>query len=359
LTIKDHFSSYINFPECNIQVKKYIEGFYADNMEVLSSDGFSKPLVFGEMRRQSMLDLYGYDDAGFRELKKTNVVLKKGFIQINDQLNILLCLSSGVAVKEDLKLFFLNFLCLKVFTSKYNRQFPYGVNSARMLSAIGKLSNRYDIKIRGNLFAAVNEQAKTIYKKFQSKYNKMDDDFILELINRVSTSMSSFVKNIATVYYDEKNYELSSEENLDKDNFILTTNDTVIYDSVKNNMRNDYSRNGLNLEILKQCNLQKHTDTFKNISNDKESMDNINKLVDLYIDDYIKNAKDSSVLTAVKKYGFMNHYKSSLKIDRELIRTRDAIADKYGNTVIEKKELSKAIDRYLLISIHRELQKRT
>lgn len=127
------------------------------------------------------------------------------------------------------------YLCFsgKFYASLYSALWKFPANKQVMDYAINvMLTNKFDLKSEGNLFAAIKKLAVTWLKKYKSALvGKNTDDDIGKLIQQLRDRVKSFLGNIYTEYrkaVDNKAYLNYESDSLDADSFRITDNDAAV-----------------------------------------------------------------------------------------------------------------------------------
>ncbi|MFW6015196.1 MAG: hypothetical protein ACOCRK_02015 [bacterium] len=355
--VKEHFESYINFPIVNPKVNKYIEKFVTENIDILGSIGVDQKLVFGDERKKRFLELYNFDERAFKKFMRGNKVIRSNF-KHSRKAEYLLPVTSYALSSKRIRNNFLYFLSILIYTNKHQKYFEYGVNQERMEYTVSKLSNRYLIKKNGTLLKTLQETTETIInadisgKTFKERIKRLNDEDYLNIINRFDTSINIMIKNIANEYYDNDTVIWKDEEILDRDNLRTTTNDSLKFENVKNNLSDKTIKYGLDNSIIKEIGGMKDLDEMKKLFNNHSK-----ELVNLYemiLNDYMKNTPIPGIEYA-KRYGFVKYYKNSRKKDKKIKNSIDKLINKLDN--VNKYKFNKTLNRYLVASIHKELQR--
>lgn len=363
MQIKEHFNEYIKFPIVNPKVNKHIEKFVTENIDVLGTIGFNEGLVFGAEREEKVLSLYNFDERKYKKFKRDSKRSKRNkkydiwkAEQAKKPIYQLLLISHHNSSKK-IKNNFFDFLSIIIFTSKYKRQFPFGVNKERMEYTISQLSNRYLLKKNKTLLKTLQVMRETIMdakivgKDFDERIKRLNDNDMLQIINRIATSIGLMTRNIANEYYENDTVIWKDEEIMDKDNLRITTNDSIKFDNLKNNIINKNIDYGLDAKILKEIGGGDYIEDFKVMF--QNEIKTINNLYELIINDYIKNTPIPGVVYA-KKYGFVKYYKNSRKKDKSIKNNISKLAKSYSNK--NKSKFENFLNKYLVTTIHRQLQ---
>lgn len=218
------------------------------------------------------------------------------------------------------------------YPSIHSGFWTYGANKGVMEYIVNnKLSGKFDLKKYGNVFSAVQN----ICSVWLNYYEKdiidpnLDDDSYSTLIQQLHDREKSFLKNIATIYYENKdNYINYTRNNLDPDNYILQDNNS--------SLANKYTEIAVNYLVTRDINYAHcgmvadenvRRDEIKNIMSsilhNKDNIDEVRELVNIIITDFIKNYPEEQI-SGVKFLTYSMATKPNTK-DKNLIREREII----------------------------------
>ena len=111
----------------------------------------------------------------------------------------------------------------KVEPNQYRHIMEYVVNN--------KLTNKFDLKIHGSVLGAVKSIGLTWINSYEDLFKTSDDEDIVYLIQQLHNRIKSFMKNIATLYYEtydnKDSYLTYDSDNLDEDSYRLADNDSL------------------------------------------------------------------------------------------------------------------------------------
>lgn len=351
--VRDYFLEKIDFDKVNPKVIKYIEEFISDNIEGLTSKSFVQSVIFGGDRKHDLLNIYNFDERDFKSFKRGNKYLTKSE-ENKDPLNSLLLFSYFAHDDKEEAKRFLIFLMIKFYSSKYKKYFKYGVVEERMEYTIQNLSQRYDIKKHGTLLKVFRKKLETMLNKYGKEFKRMNDGDVYDngILTHFSTRVNLMVRPLANnEYYENEKVMWKDEEIRDRDNQRLTSNVSVEFDTIKNNITTKAIKFGMDDKTLNQINGGKFRKDFQNMyDNDAKK---IAYLYTLMIDDYITNTSSLSIEKA-KRYGVVEHFKKSRKKNPEIKKTMEELANEYCTS--NKSEFVRTLNRYMVVSIHKEIQ---
>lgn len=348
-SILHYFTSRIDFKSKTKEIREYIKAFFTENIETLTSDGFSKRIIYGEVRRKNLVEIYGIDESEWKAFTKLHPILNisENTKEITNELLVV-----HYIVEKDPIL--LKFLAVKLFTSKYYRSFPNYIKEAKMKAVIDSLSNKFYIKKHGNLDKALDATVNTYLTTYSKRFLKATDDDIIYIINALSTRVGILVKNVQIKYYnapDDIGFFEDSEV-MEKESKRTTTNDTVIYDNIYNRVKSYEMTYGFNRDLLRQLKGYEYKAVFTNMYKDKQSMDVIISEI-LY--DYIRANSNPPIKEAhdnFLKWSFNNKSRSE-----KLIKEIDRVAVDNDIEDKNKKEFELVVIRYFSVRIFKEISK--
>lgn len=342
------FTSKVDFNKKSPLVKEYIRQFYTDNVESLTSDGFTKRIVFGANKKSSILEIYGVDPKDWAVIVKQSHILQIGE-QARDLLNQLLVMH--YIVTEDPV--YLKFLSIKLFTSKYYRGFPIYIKEAKMKAVIDSLSNKFYIKKHGTLDKALDATVNTYKITYANRFNKATDDDIVYIINALATRVGILVRNVQRKYYNAPDNIgfFEDKEIMEKDNKRLTTNDTVVYEQIISTVKTNELTYSFDKATLRQLQGVDYIDVFKAMYiNDRDKVSLI--IVEVF-NDFLKKNNSPSL-----KFTHDNFLKLSFNAkDRspKLLALIDELGVKYK--VANSIKFRDVVVKYYSVKIYKEILK--
>lgn len=312
----------VNFKAKTRPVKDYIKVFFTDNIDTLSSDGFSKRIVFGSVKRQSLIDIYGIDITEWNAFVKQHTILQIGE-NVKDIINELLIVH--YIIEQDPIL--LKFLSVKIFTSKYYRSFPIYIKEAKMKAVIDGLSDKFYIKKHGTLDKAIDATVNTYVNTYKKRFLSGKDLDIIYVINALSTRIGILVRNVQVKYYnapDDIGF-FEDKEILEKDNKRSTTNDALMYDKIIDTVKSAELTYNFDLQTLRTIKGYDYKEVLREIyKNDRPIVTNIIKEV-LY--DYLRSNPDSTLKDTHDN--FLKWSYANRKRGKVLISNLDILVSKY------------------------------
>lgn len=180
--------------------------------------------------------------------------------------------------------------------SEYRHIMEYVVNN--------KLSNKFDIKREGSVFAAIKSICKTWLETYDDKLKRCDDEDVVYLIQQLHNRIKSFTINIARVYYevyDNKDAYITYDgDSLSEDDYHLADNDSLkIERHVEKTMSNLNNAN-IDYRLCKMASDSNvKTDEIKGIMelvlNDTDNLIEVKELIRLIIVEYFAISKNKDI----------------------------------------------------------------
>lgn len=140
----------------------------------------------------------------------------------------------------------------QVSPSKYRYIMEYVVNT--------KLTNKYDLKVHGNIIGTVKSISNVWITTYKMQIKHFDDEDICYIIEQLHNRIKSFMKNIASLYYEA--YENKEYVTYDKDSlpeegdsalYHLTTNDSFKLQMYVENTMTSINTTQVDYAICKSC----------------------------------------------------------------------------------------------------------
>lgn len=179
--------------------------------------------------------------------------------------------------------------------SEYRYIMEYVVNN--------KLSNKYDIKREGSLFKAILSICKTWLSSYGNRIKNSDDEDIVYLIQQLHTRIGSFMKNIATIYYEVYNnkdaYFVYDTDNASEDGYKVADNDSLKIERIVEKTMENIQSHAIDYKICKMAaDSNVKTDEVKSIIesilNDKDNIGIIKELLRNIVSEYFVNGGTST-----------------------------------------------------------------
>ena len=194
-----------------------------------------------------------------------------------------------------------------------------------------KLSNKYDLKKIGTVFGTVRNICLTwlnTYKK-QLTSSDMDDTEYTILVQQLHDRLKSFIKNIATLYYENKdNYMNYARDNMDPEDFKLRdTNSTLAekYTSMAVNYMTTRDVSYKFCGMVADSNVSKDEikSIMSSIFHNKDNIEDLRMVTNIIITDFMRAYPDEPI-SGIKFLTYSMATKPNTK-DKDLIKVRETI----------------------------------
>lgn len=194
-----------------------------------------------------------------------------------------------------------------VAPSKYRHIMDYVVNN--------KLTNKYDLKVNGNIINTIKSINKTWISTYEPQMKHFDDEDICYIIQQLHNRIKSFMKNIASLYYEA--YENKDYISYDKDSlpeegdtalYHLTTNDSFKLQMYVENTMTKINTSQVDYSICKLCadanvKVEEVRSIIEAILNDRENL----KLIKEYLTLVIATFLTDSPVKEINSAKFLTH----------------------------------------------------
>ena len=179
--------------------------------------------------------------------------------------------------------------------SEYRHVMEYVVNN--------KLSNKYDIKIQGHVLGAIRSIGMTWLNSYQSRFKNMDDDDAVYLIQQLHNRIKSFMRNIASLYYEayeDREYLTYDSEDHSEENYRLVGSDSQKAAKAVEKAMVAITQSDVDYKLCKMASdTNVHTEEVKSIVetilNSPNSLPEIKELVTLLVYTYFEQSKEKDI----------------------------------------------------------------
>lgn len=209
--------------------------------------------------------------------------------------------------------------------SKYRHIMEYVVNH--------KLSLKFDLKSQGSVIGAIKNINKTWVDSYKNELKDFDDEDVTYTIQQLHTRIKSFMKNIASLYYEsykEKDFITYDKDMLPEDGggslYNLTTNDSFKLQTYVENTMTKINTSQVSYQLCKQAaDANVKTEEVKNIIEailtENGNLSKIKEYITLNIAVYLSESEVKDV-NSLKFLQFCIKRKPNTK-DPNLIRIKD------------------------------------
>lgn len=274
-----------------------ISDYYKNNADALNDGIYKDFIAVGETSIQRIQDPYNINLNEFSKFKKENKVLAQGHKIVNK----LIYLSLMTSFHDTKNRMFIDMLGIIETGSKFAKYFPHGISSPETMKYVveKEMSDKYLIKKHGSLFLAVQETITVIMNtsKLKNQFERMNDNDIQYILNRISSSINQLLKGISTKYNNYKDREITQQmmttSELDLEGRMTSSNNSIEVDNLRTIVVN-YMPTSIDYDILKIVKIKSPIKKYviKKILLDKEKK-YFSRFGIKYIDYYAKNYGNS------------------------------------------------------------------
>lgn len=258
----------------------------------------------------------------------------------------------------------------KFYPSIHSGSFPYLPARHVMEYVVNNMmSNKYDLVTKGSVFGAVKSVSDTWLSTYDDRLKDYDDEDVVYLIQQLHNRIKSFMKNVATLYYEanEKGniYLTYDSDNLAEDSYRLADNDSLKMERIIENATNYINNNTVDYVACKRSSDNNvRTDEVKSIIesivSNPDNVDEIKELIRCIVTSYFKDGKEKDVRN-VEFISFSIAAKPNTK-DPLVLRQKEIISQWLETNSIEYKRrksrlatqisYNKCVLQYFVLIIH-------
>lgn len=259
----------------------------------------------------------------------------------------------------------------KYYPSLHYRSYPTVVPVRQVMEYVVNncLTKKYDLTVYGSVIGAVKAIAFTWSDTYKDRFNRLEDEDVVYLIQQLHSRIGSFMKNIAEEYYrvyeDKDSYIVYSADSFDEDNFHLADSDTLRIGRETEKTINSINANGVDYRICKMCSDSNITPTecravIESIVSNKENISDIKELISLMISLFYAQGGGKDV-TDLKFITYSIASKPNAK-QKEILRMKEIIENwlsesgtaylRRRSRVATRNSYERAVRMYFALVIH-------
>lgn len=234
------------------------------------------------------------------------------------------------------------------------------------------LSIKYDIVSEGSVLGAIRKIGNTWSSTYRSRFQKFQDEDVVYIIQQLYSRIGSFMKNIATAYYDaweqrDDLYIAYASDSLEEDNYHLAESDSLRVNKIVETTINYLTANGTDFALCRACSdVNITTKELKSIMDsllsDPESTVKIKELIMLMVVSYMiyGNPKNKKNIIDPKFVTYTIAPKPNAK-QQELIRIQELVTEllsenspayiRRKSRIATKNSFEKALKMYFALSV--------
>lgn len=220
----------------------------------------------------------------------------------------------------------------KFYPSLHFRSYPTVPPARHIMEYVvnNKLSRKFDLIVYGSVLGAIRSVANTWVTNYSDRFKTLNDFDIKYLIDQLYSRIGSFIKNIATEYYeayDNGEYIGYTADSGDEDNYRVAENNTTRVSKYTEAAVNYINANGVEYKICKNCSTTDITpneckNVIESIIGNASNMPTIKELISLMISLYF--ATGESDLTDIAFITYTIAPKPNAK-QKEIVRLKEII----------------------------------
>lgn len=259
----------------------------------------------------------------------------------------------------------------KFYPSLHYRSFNYLPARHVMEYTVNNvLSSKFDLIAEGNVIASVRKIGNTWMNKYKPMFKKFDDDAVVYMIQQLYSRIGSFIKNIASDYYDTYNkkddlYIAYASDSLDEDDYHLADNDTLKVSKITEKTTNYITTSGVDYSICKMCSdsnisINEIKSIMESIISEPSNMLKMKELISLMVTTYFASSKEKDV-TRVEFITYSIAAKPNAK-QPEIVRQKEIIEEflvenstayvRRRSRLATRNSYERAIRMYFALAIH-------
>lgn len=194
-----------------------------------------------------------------------------------------------------------------------------------------RLTKKFDLTVQGSVIGAIRSVSETWLDTYSDRFKTLNDEDVVYLIQQLHSRIGSFMKNIATEYYDayeDKDlYIAYSSDSYEEDDYHLADNDTLKVDRCTEKAMNAINSNGVEYKICKMCSNSDITPNecravIESIVGNKENILTIKELISLLVSLYFSSGERD--VSDIKFITYTISPKPNAK-QKEIVRSKEII----------------------------------
>lgn len=258
----------------------------------------------------------------------------------------------------------------KFYPSLHYRSYPLVVPVRHIMEYVvnNQLTNKFDLKTKGNVIGAVKSVGCTWLDAYKDKFKSYTDEDLIYLIQQLYSRIGSFIKNIATEYYkvydNKDSYITYQSDSFDADDFHLADSDTLRISKATEATINHINSYGVEYKLCSMCSNTDITPSeckavIESIVNNKDNIITMKELISIMIALYYETGKND--LTDINFITFTITPKPNAK-QKEIVRLKNIIEEwlsesgtayvKRRSRLATKNSYERAVKLYFALVIH-------
>lgn len=261
----------------------------------------------------------------------------------------------------------------KFYPSLHYRSYPTVTPVRHIMEYVvnNTLSKKFDLTTYGSVFGAVKSVGCTWLDTYKDRFKEFADEDIWYLVQQLYSRIGSFIKNIATEYYDayeNGDYIAYSSDSYDPDDFHLADSDTLKISKYTEKTMNKINSTGIDYKLSKACSNQDITPNevkavIESIIGNRDNIPEIKELIGLMIALYFATGERD--ISDIKFITFTVAPKPNAK-QKEIIRMKEIIENwlcESGTAYMRRRSrdatrnsYERAVRMYFAVTIHNAIR---
>lgn len=250
----------------------------------------------------------------------------------------------------------------KVQPIEYRHIMDYVVNNM--------LSNKFDLKSKGNVIGAIKSIANTWLEAYGNRFRDFEDEDCVYVIQQLHSRIKSFLKNIASLYYEayenKSQYINYASDDYSDTNFRIAETDNIVAERIIDRAMTAITTQSVNYKYCKMsADSLVRTDEIKDIiewiiKNDTKQLTTVREYISLIVYTYFEQSPTKDVRT-VEFIKFSIQPKPNSK-DKNILRIKEITEDwlmrsnsRYihrKNRLATKNSYTRSVIMYFTLLIH-------
>ena len=368
-------------PSGRNKYKKCVSAFMQKRSENLYDTLPCARILFGEADAQEL-----FKDLGINKADITEIILHTYYgnepnfspLAAKDEFTVLMmCIiryffTNNMPKEAELATIHLSFSG-KFYPSLHYRSFPILPARHVMEYTINNvLSVKYDIVSEGSVLGSIRKIDNTWLTTYKDRFKKFQDEDVVYMISQLYSRIGSFMKNIASAYYDtyeqkDDLYIAYASDSVEEDNYHLADNDSLKASRIVEKTMNYLTNNGVDFAVCRACSDQNITTNevksiMESLLSDPASTVKIKELIMLMVVSYMaySGVRDKDI-TNPKFITYSIAPKPNAK-QKELIRIQELVTEllsenspaflRRKSRIATRNSFEKALKMYFALSIH-------
>ena len=365
-------------PNTKTAYKKLVNDFISNRADALYDTVPCDRLLCSEAEMDKLFDVLkikksdattAISQTYYGEVKNFNPLAAKHEFTITQLLVIRYFLLEKMTKEAELAIIHLSFSG-KFYPSVHYRSYPTVVPVRHVMEYVVNncLSKKYDLTTFGSVLGAVKSVGLTWVETYEKKLRDLTDEDVVYLVQQLHSRIGSFIKNIATEYYEAYEnkdlYIAYASDSYDEDDFHLADNDTLKIGKIVEKATNHINSVGVDYRICKLCSTTDITPNevkavIESIVGNKENIYTIKELISLMVSLYF--ASGEKEVSDIKFITYTIAPKPNAK-QTEILRMKEIIENwlcesgtaymRRRSRIATRNAYERAVRMYFALAIH-------